>query len=52
VKVATVISADLPVLAQARPGDTLRFVTIDVEDARAAWRERLRVLHEGFEELG
>jgi antagonist of KipI len=52
VKVATVITADLPVLAQARPGDTLRFVRIDVEDARAAWRERLRVLHDGFEELG
>ncbi|MEX2554341.1 MAG: biotin-dependent carboxyltransferase family protein [Actinomycetota bacterium] len=52
VKVATVISADLPVLAQARPGDTLRFATIDVEDARAARRERLRVLHEGFEGLG
>ena len=51
-KVATVISADLPLLAQARPGDTLRFVAVDVEDAREAWRERLRVLYDGIEELG
>jgi antagonist of KipI len=52
VKVATVISADLPVLAQARPGDTLRFMAVDVEDAREAYRERLRVLHDGIEVLG
>ena len=52
VKVATVIAADLPVLAQARPGDTLRFVAVDVEDARSARRERLRALHDGIEELG
>ena len=51
-KIATVISADLPLLAQARPGDTLRFVAIDVEQAREAWRERLRMLYDGIEELG
>lgn len=52
VKVATVISADLPLLAQARPGDTLRFAAVEVEDAREAWRKRLRSLHDGVEELG
>ncbi len=50
VKIATVISADLPLLAQARPGDTLRFAEISVEDARAAWRERVRALRAGVEE--
>ncbi len=51
-KVATVISADLPLLAQARPGDTLRFAAVDIEAAREAWRERLRTLRDGIEELG
>jgi antagonist of KipI len=51
-KIATVISADLPLLAQARPGDTLRFEAVDVEDAREARRERLRALYDGIEEPG
>jgi antagonist of KipI len=50
VKIATVIAADLPLLAQARPGDTLRFAATTVEDARAAWRERLEALRNGVEE--
>lgn len=33
--VATVIGADLPRLAQLRPGAGVRFVTVDVEEARA-----------------
>ncbi|MDP3421736.1 MAG: biotin-dependent carboxyltransferase family protein [Thiobacillus sp.] len=33
--IAGVISADLPRLAQLRPGDTVRFVTIELEAARA-----------------
>jgi len=33
--IAGVISADLPRLAQLRPGDTVRFVTIELEEARA-----------------
>jgi biotin-dependent carboxylase-like uncharacterized protein len=41
VKIATVIAADLPLIAQARPGDSLRFVPTDVDSARAAWRERI-----------
>ena len=36
--IATVISADLPLLAQARPGDTVRFLVVDSTDAARAWR--------------
>ena len=36
--IATVISADLPLLAQARPGDTVRFRVVDPEEAGRAWR--------------
>ena len=32
--IATVIGADLPRLAQLRPGDPVRFVTVDVDTAR------------------
>ena len=34
--IATVIDADLPRLAQVRPGTALRFETVSVEGARAA----------------
>ena len=50
-KIATVIAADLSVIAQARPGDSLRFVEVTLDDARAAWREREHVLSEGIEDL-
>jgi antagonist of KipI len=36
--IATVISADLPLLAQARPGDTVRFRVVDLAEAGRAWR--------------
>jgi allophanate hydrolase subunit 2 len=36
--IATVISADLPLLAQARPGDTVRFKSVDQADAARALR--------------
>jgi antagonist of KipI len=36
--IATVISADLALLAQARPGDTVRFRPTDIEEAARAWR--------------
>ena len=36
--IATVISADLPLLAQARPGDTVRFRAVDADEAGRAWR--------------
>ena len=35
-KIATVISADLPRLAQRKPGDVLRFRAVDAEEAKAA----------------
>ena len=35
-KIATVISADLPLLAQARPGTLFRFTEVSIEEARAA----------------
>jgi biotin-dependent carboxylase-like uncharacterized protein len=43
-KIATVISADLPLLAQARPGDAVRFVPVCVEDAQAIAREAAQAL--------
>jgi len=39
-KIATVISADLPRIAQAQPGDTVEFLAVSVEDAHAALREQ------------
>ena len=36
--IATVISADLSLLAQARPGDTVRFRTVDQPEAARAHR--------------
>lgn len=38
-KIATVISADLPRLAQRKPGDTLRFRAVDAAEAKAALLE-------------
>ncbi|MBW3164130.1 biotin-dependent carboxyltransferase family protein [Ferrimonas balearica] len=39
-KVAVVTSVDLPKLAQARPGDPLRFVPISLAEARLQWQQR------------
>jgi biotin-dependent carboxylase-like uncharacterized protein len=39
-KIATVISTDLPRLAQAVPGDKIRFMPITLEEAHRAYRER------------
>jgi biotin-dependent carboxylase-like uncharacterized protein len=39
-KIATVISADLPRLAQARPGDVLRFALVTRDEARKALAKR------------
>ena len=39
-KIATVISADLPRIAQAQPGDTVVFQTVSLEDAHKALREQ------------
>jgi biotin-dependent carboxylase-like uncharacterized protein len=45
-KIATVISADLPVVGRRRPGDTLRFVAVTVEVAEALCRDSERQLTE------
>jgi biotin-dependent carboxylase-like uncharacterized protein len=37
--VAVVISADLPLIAQARPGASLRFAEVTVDEAAAAWAD-------------
>lgn len=39
-KIATVISADLPLVAQAKPGDTVRFSKVALEEAYAAARKQ------------
>lgn len=38
-KIAQVIRADLPLLAQLRPGDTVRFVSVSLEEAEAAYQK-------------
>ena len=51
-KIATVITADLPLLAQCRAGDRLRFVPVDLDTAQRellAARERLRALRKKLE---
>jgi biotin-dependent carboxylase-like uncharacterized protein len=37
---AAIIAADLPCLAQLRPGDSLRFAFVTPEEAQAAWRRQ------------
>jgi biotin-dependent carboxylase-like uncharacterized protein len=39
-KIAVVVAADLPVLGQLRPGDTVRFREVSREEALAAWDAR------------
>lgn len=39
-KIATVISSDLPLVAQTTPGDTLRFESVDLNTAHGLIRER------------
>ncbi len=38
-KIATVISADLPLLGQIKPGDTVRFKTVSLQDSHQALRD-------------
>ena len=45
-KIATVISTDIPGLAQAAPGDTVTFTSVTVEEAHRALKEREQVLDE------
>ncbi|WP_121612264.1 biotin-dependent carboxyltransferase family protein [Mesobacillus foraminis] len=43
-RIATVISTDIPLLAQALPGCLLRFVAIPVEEAQQLYRKRAKLL--------
>lgn len=54
-KIATVISADLPVLAQCRPGNDVRFRAVGVEEAedlRAALLDGIEKLAKAFYRVG
>ncbi len=42
--IATVIRADLPLVAQLAPGDRLRFHAVSVAEAQAAYRQQLAAL--------
>ena len=50
-KIATVISADLPKLAQRRPGEAARFVAVSVAEAVEAARRREQALAEALQSL-
>ncbi len=39
-KIATVISADLPLLGQVKPGDLIRFQEVSMQEAMTALRQR------------
>ena len=41
-KIATVISTDIPKIAQATPGDTIRFQKIDLKTAHALYQEEMK----------
>ena len=51
VKLGTVISADLPLMAQKRPGDSLRFCCVTVHQGQLARRDSIRRLKNMEEEL-
>lgn len=44
-KIATVITCDLPLLAQCRPGDAIRFACVTMEEAQSLLRARRRAFH-------
>jgi len=45
-KIATVISTDIPKIAQAKPGDSLRFDPVSLEDAHAVYRQEVEKLQQ------
>jgi biotin-dependent carboxylase-like uncharacterized protein len=45
-KIVTVISSDLPKVAQATPGDTIRFEKVTLEKAHSLYRERQKLLQD------
>ena len=51
VKLGCVITADLPLMAQRRPGDRVRFVPVTVEEAQRLLTDRQRRLRNLGEDL-
>jgi allophanate hydrolase subunit 2 len=49
-KIVTVISVDLPKVAQATPGDTIRFEKVSLETAHSLYQAQVRKL-QGLEEI-
>ncbi len=47
-KLATVIRADWPQLAQCLPGDWVRFSAVSIAAAQAAWREQQAMIERGW----
>jgi allophanate hydrolase subunit 2 len=50
-KIATVISADIPVVARRKPGRAIRFVAVDVREAERLRREQEAALEEEMNNL-
>lgn len=50
-KIATVISSDIPRVAQARPGDGIHFQPVDLDTAHRIYRERREALEKIREHL-
>ena len=50
-KIVTVISTDLTKVAQATPGDTIRFEKVTLETAHSLYQERQKLLHDMEERL-
>ncbi|MGH7898183.1 MAG: biotin-dependent carboxyltransferase family protein, partial [Candidatus Binatia bacterium] len=50
-KIATVIGADFSLVAQAKPGDRLRFSEVSVDAARASWRRHEELLDAAVREI-
>jgi antagonist of KipI len=51
-KIAQVISADLDFLGQLRPGDTVRFVGVSLQQAEQAYHDRWAKLHAWLVRIG
>lgn len=48
-KIATVITPDINLMAQAKPGDSIRFVQVKIEEAHQLLKDYYKVLKEGIE---
>jgi len=46
-KIATVITPDIPLLSQAKTGDTIQFVKVNIEEAHELLRDYYKLLAEG-----